>query len=258
VDELSNEPAIKDRVTLEMADGPRTVVDRATIANVTTEEIWVVVGKAAGERLGTGSPVRIVVVRPQAGSLAADTLVRRQVGSSGRLVALRRPDNWASHSRRANGRARLAIPVYLRPDAEGSVVPARTINLSVGGFHCVTDLPVSVGRQFDVSLMLTPTAFDCRAQVVRLSDDPEDPSGRQLLVAFRFVDLTAAEEALVAEALVALDDETDPTAVPASWHSGGAMAGVPGGDSGAARGSSRKAAGAADQPAVDGQPDSSG
>jgi hypothetical protein len=221
VDELSNEPSIRDRVTLEITDGPRTVVDRAMIANVTTDEIWVVVGKATAERLGTGSTVRIVVVRPEVGSLAAETSVRRQIGSSGRLVALRRPDNWASHSRRANGRARLAIPAYLRPHAEGSVVPARTTNLSVGGFHCVTDLPVSVGHQFDVSLMLTPTsALDCRAQVVRLSDDPEDPSRGQLLVAFRFVDLTTAEEALVAEALAALDDETDATAVPASWHSG--------------------------------------
>ena len=220
MDELPDEPAIRDRVTLEIGDGPRTVVDRATIANVTTEEIWVVVGKSAGDRLGAGSAVRIVVVRPHDGSLAAETSVRRQIGRSGRLVALRRPDNWASHSRRANGRARLAIPVYLRHDAEDSVVSARTTNLSVGGFHCVTDLPVSVGRQLNVSLMLTPTSsFDCRAQVVRLGDDPEDPSGRQLLVAFRFVDLTAAEEALVAEALAALDDETDATAVPASWHS---------------------------------------
>jgi hypothetical protein len=121
----------------------------------------------------------------------------------------------------------------------------------VGGFQCVTDLPVSVGRQLDVSLMLTPTSsFDCRAQVVRLGDDPEDPSGRQLLVAFRFVDLTAAEEALVAEALAALDDETDATAVPASWRSAGLAAG-------AADGRSRNGAGAADQPA-EGQPDSSG
>ena len=57
VDELSNEPSIRDRVTLEITDGPRTVVDRAMIANVTTDEIWVVVGKATAERLGTGSTV---------------------------------------------------------------------------------------------------------------------------------------------------------------------------------------------------------
>lgn len=227
MDESSNEPEVKDTVTLETCDGPRTVVDQATIANVTAEEIWVVVGKAAGERLVAGTEARIVLVRSQDTAVAADTSVRRQVGNSGRLVALRRPDGWLSHSRRSNGRARLAIPAYLHPDAEGSVVPARTTNLSVGGFHCVTALPISVGRQLDVSLMLTPTSsFDCRAQVVRLNDDPDDPSRHQLQVAFRFVDLSAAEEALVAEALAALDDETDATAGPAAWHTAWHTAGA--------------------------------
>jgi hypothetical protein len=40
------------------------------------------------------------------------------------------------------------------------------------------------------------------------------------MAAFRFVDLTAADEARVAEALAALGDETDATAVPVAWHSG--------------------------------------
>ena len=229
MDEFSNEPAVRDRVTLETKAGPQTLVDRATIANLTTEEVWVVFGKAVGEHLATGSEVRIVLARPLRGSLAADTTVRRLVGDSGRIVALWRPQSWASNSRRANSRVRLAIPAYLRPDDEGTVVPARTTNISVGGFHCVTDLPISVGHKMAVSLMLTPTsALDCRAQVVRLNDDPDDPSHRQLVVAFRFVDLSAAEEALVAEALVALSDETDASAVPVAWHSDGGQGGVAG------------------------------
>jgi len=220
VDQLSDELEIRDRVTLETCVEPRAVLDRATVANITAEEVWVVVGLAAAERLVPGAEVRMVLVKQQGSTLTADTSVRRQVGNSGRLVALRRPDGWESRSRRANGRARLAIPAYLRPNAEGSVVPARTTNLSVGGFHCVTDLPISVGRQLDVSLMLTPTSpFECRAQVVRLNDDPDEPSRHQLQVAFRFVDLTAADEALVAEALAALDEETDATAGPAAWNS---------------------------------------
>ena len=89
--------------------------------------------------------------------------------------------------------------------------------------------------------MFTPTStFDCRAQVVRLEDDPDDPSRRQLLVAFRFVDLTVAQEALVAEALVALSNETDASAVPVAWRS------------------TEAAASGASQSAVDGEPDPSG
>jgi hypothetical protein len=87
----------------------------------------------------------------------------------------------------------------------------------------VTSLPISVGHQLEVSLMLTPTdLFRCRAQVVRLSDDPEDPTGRQLLVAFRFVDLDPIGEVRIAEALAALNEETDPAAVSAAWHGTGA------------------------------------
>jgi hypothetical protein len=229
VDESSSEPAVKDRVSLEILSGERKLVHKGTIANLTTEEVWVVVSQAAAESLVSGSEVRIVLIRSGDRRLAADTSVRRLVGGSGRMAALRRPETWVSDSRRANSRARLAIPAYLRPDGDGMVVPARTTNISVGGFHCVTALPISVGHQLAVSLMLTPTSsFDCRAQVVRLNDDPDDPAHRQVVVAFRFVDLTASDEARVAEALVALDDETDSTAVPVAWHGDGGHRGLAG------------------------------
>jgi hypothetical protein len=151
LDESSNEPAIRDRVTLETQDRPRTLVHRATIANLTTEEVWVVVGPDVGHDLVSGSPVRIVVIRSGDRGLAADTSVRRFVGGSGRIAALVRPEAWVSHSRRAGSR---------------------------------------------------------------------DPWRRQLVVAFRFVDLTADDEARVAEALAALRDETDATAVPTAWRGG--------------------------------------
>jgi hypothetical protein len=137
------------------------------------------------------------------------------------MIALNRPDVWVSHSRRLHSRVRLAIPAYLREEADGTVASARTTNLSVGGFHCITSLPISVGRQLSVSLMLTPTtALDCQAQVVRLDEDPDDPDHRRLVAAFRFVDLTPADEARVAEALIALSEETDATAVPVAWRNG--------------------------------------
>lgn len=221
--EFADGPAINDRVALETFDDGRRVVHRATVANLTREEIWVAVGEAAAGLLVVGRSVRVILNRPEGGSRTAETAVRRSVGGSGRLLALRRPETWATHSRRAHGRVRLAIPAYLQPDDAGTVVAARTTNISVGGFNCVADLPVSVGHQMTVALMLTPTSkFECRAQVVRLDEDPEDPMGRQLVLSFRFVDLGEADEALIAEALAALSDETDPTAVPAAWRTGGA------------------------------------
>lgn len=220
MDRFSSEPAIGDRVNLETPDGSDTLVCRARIANLTTDEIWVVADKTGGELPVVGSRIRIILIRTGGRSLAAETSVRRPIDGAARMVALSRPETWLTNSRRANSRVRLALPAYLRQDADGTVVPARTTNISVGGFHCVTDLPTEVGRQMSVELMFTPTStFECRAQVVRLADDPDDPSHRRLVVAFRFVDLTPQDEARVAEALVALDDETDADAVPAAWRS---------------------------------------
>jgi hypothetical protein len=220
VDEFANEPAIKDRVTLETQAGPGMVFDEATIANVTTDEVWVVVAEHATERLGPGCAVRIVTIGPNDQGYAAETSVRRVVSSKRRLIALGRPEAWVV-TRRATGRVHLALPAYLRPDTDGTVASARTTNVSVGGFHCITDLSVSVGDQVAVSLMFTPTEpFDCRAQVVRLTEDATDPSHRRLVAALRFVDLTVADEARVAEALAALSTETDPTAIPVAWRSG--------------------------------------
>jgi hypothetical protein len=227
MDEFSNEPEIKERVMLETQSGTRTVVHLGTIANLTPSEVWVAVGSVAAADLTVGCDVRVVLNRPLAAGLTAETSVVRLFGPSGRMLALRRPQTWVSRSRRTNGRVGLAIPAYLRPD--GWVVPARTTNISVGGFHCVTDHPVEVGFQMAVSLMLTPTStFECRAQVIRLTDDPDDPSHRQLVVAFRFLDLSVDDQALIADALAALDDDTDPTAVPDAWQTGrghGSLAG---------------------------------
>lgn len=220
MDELPDEPAIKDRVALETQSGPWTLVHKATIANLTPEEMWVAVGKAAGESLAPESQVRVILTQSSDRSLTAETSVRRMVGSSGRMAALWRPRVWVARSRRVNDRVKLAIPAYLLPDTNGTVVPARTTNIGVGGFQCVTDLPMAVGLELAASLMLSPTMpLECRAQVVRLSDDPDDPLRRQLVVAFRFVNLSPDDEARVAEALIALSDETDPTAVPSAWRS---------------------------------------
>jgi hypothetical protein len=217
--EFSNEPEVKERVTLETAVGASTVVQKATIANITPSEVWVAVGDNAAAFLVEGAAVRVILTRPLAGGITAETSVERIVGGSGRMIALRRPETWVSGSRRGNGRVGLAIPAYVHISGD-SVVSARTTNLSVGGFHCVTDLSISVGHQMPVSLMFTPTeSFDCLAQVVRLSDDPDDPWHRRLIVAFRFLNLSADDEVRIAEALAALGGETDAGEVPAAWHS---------------------------------------
>ncbi len=218
----SDEPAILDRVVIETLSGAKWLPHSATIANLTPREVWLGLQEPLGELVDPDRRVRIVI--PQSGdrSLTAETTVRRHIGSDDLVIVLARPDGWGAPSRRANGRVGLAIPAYLHPDDDTQLVPARTTNIGVGGFHCLLAIPIAVGHKLPVTLMLTPLdPFECHAQVVRLDDDPDDPSGRQVVVAFRFVDLTEEGEATLAEALIALGNEVDQGAIPKAWHSPG-------------------------------------
>ena len=215
----SNEPSILDKVALETRVGAEWVSHAATIANMTATEVWLGVRDAMRGLVAPGDTARIVLDLPDGGALVSDTAVLRLLGSSARVVALVRPESWTFPSRRGNGRVNLAIPAYLTsPDS--AVASARTTNIGIGGFHCVANLAVAVGLRLSVSLALTPVdSFECTAQVVRLEDLPDDPTGRRCLVAFRFVDLTEEQEATIAAALLALADETDAAAAPKAWRS---------------------------------------
>jgi hypothetical protein len=219
----SNEPAILDRVTLETLSGAEWLPHHATIANLTPREVWLGLDEQLGELVEPLRKVRIAT--PQSAELGppAETVVERHIGTDGRVIVLVRPDSWGIPSRRANSRVNLAIPAYLRPGDDLAPVPARTTNIGVGGFHCLSDIPIAVGHTLPVTLMLTPLdPFDCQAQVVRLDDNPDDPSGRHMVVAFRFLDLTEQDEATIAEALIALADDLESEAVPQAWRSAAA------------------------------------
>jgi hypothetical protein len=114
----------------------------------------------------------------------------------------------------------VAIPASLRLDGGAPPLSARTTNVGVGGFFCVAGGPVAAGSQFPVSLWLSPAeSFDCLAEVVRVEDDPDDATGRQAVLAFRFLDLTLDDQARLASALVALADDVDENDVPLAWRS---------------------------------------
>ena len=221
-----NEPSILDKVALETRSGNEWRSRPATIANLTAAEVWLGVQDPMGGLVAPDDVAHIVLELPDGGSLVSETVVLRLIGADGRVVALARPESWRFPSRRANSRVSLAIPAYLRPP-DSAVVAARTTNIGVGGFHCVAEIPVAVGHRMPVSLRLTPvSSFDCMAQVVRLEDYPDDPTGRQCLIAFRFLDLADDQEATIAAALVALADETDAAAAPRAWHSDSTAGGV--------------------------------
>jgi hypothetical protein len=197
-------PAIRDRARLEAQIGADPIRIDATIANVTPEEVWVGVDALHSAHLARLSVVRIFLVRFDQDEAWADTTLRRMVGTGGRVAALSRPSEWFSDERRVHSRVDLRLPSYIQSAGAMPSGSGWTTNLSVGGFHCITNMPLEVGMRYGISLALSPlTRLSCDAQVVRIVEDPEDPQGN-LLVAFSFLELTEAEEEQLAEALAAL------------------------------------------------------
>ena len=217
--EFAGEPTVPNRVTLETLSGEEWQPHAANIANLTRHEVWVGVETNLGELLHPERRVRLVLRRPDGGTQTAETIVLWHIGLDGRVVVLMRPTIWNPPSRRAHSRARLAIPIVLKPDGDASEVTARTTNISVGGIYCLADVGVPEGQALGISVRLTPAdSFDCRAEVVRLEPDALDPTGRQMVIALKFLDLTENDQARLATGLAALADDVDENYVPLAWR----------------------------------------
>jgi hypothetical protein len=203
---------------LETLSGEEWQPHTATIANLTRHEVWIGIDEPLGELLHPERRVRLVLGRAGGGTQRAETIVLWHIGSDGRVVALMRPNLWDPPSRRAHSRARLAIPIDLYPKPDVPSVPARTTNVGVGGVYCLSDVSVPVGHKLPVSLWLSPAEpFECKAEVVRVDQDTEDESGRQVVIALQFLDLTENDQARLASSLAALADDVDDDHVPRVW-----------------------------------------
>jgi hypothetical protein len=202
------ELAIRDRITLVAAIGLGHIAMAGIVANFTANEVWLCVSTDSAAQLPEVGKVRLLLARPSGEHVTADSAVIRIAGADGRIVVLTKPESWTADKRRGHGRIPIALPAYLRRDGSDGPVAARTTNVSVGSFQCLTGLPVELGERVAATLMLSPASpFECLAQVVRLENDPADPSGTKVLVAFRFLDLTDREQAQIAAAVAALDED---------------------------------------------------
>jgi len=219
VTQYAEEPTIANRVSLETRSGEEWLPHKAMIADLTRHEVWVGVDEHLGELLDPGRPVRLVLRRPDGVNQTGETIVLWHIGRNGQVVVLMRPTMWDPPSKRAHSRAWLAIPAYLRPVEDAPPVSAQTTNVGVGGFHCLSDVSLEVGQKVSVSLRLSPVeSFDCKAEVVRLDANPDDPTGRQSVLAFHFVDLPEDEQAALATSLTALAEDVDENFVPRVWR----------------------------------------
>jgi hypothetical protein len=219
VSEFAVETSIPNRVMLETLSGGDWQPHKAMIANLTRNEVWIRIEESLGELLYPESKVRLVLRHPNGGVQTAESMVLWHIGLEGLVVVLMRPTIWDPPSRRAHSRTRLTIPIYLHSDGDAPPVPAMTTNLGVGGVHCLAEAPVPEGHQLRVSLQLTPgRSFDCQGEVVRVESNTDDSSGRQVVLALRFVDMSQNDQAELASALAEIADDVDEDSVPRAWR----------------------------------------
>jgi len=215
----AQEPSIPNRVSLETLSGEEWQAHPAVIANLTHHEVWIGIEEPLGELLLPERPVRLVLCHPDGRTQTAESMVLWHIGEDGKLVALMRPTIWDPPSRRAHSRTRLALPVYLSTAEDAPPVPALTTNVGVGGIYCLAEASVEVGSTLPVSLRLTPAeSFDCHAEVVRVDENTDDPTGKQVVIALKFLELSQDDQGRLASAFAALADDVDDDCVPRVWR----------------------------------------
>ena len=218
--EYAHEPSIPNRVSLEILCGEEWQAHPAVIANLTHHEVWIGIEEPLGDSLLPERPVRLVLRRSDGGTQTAESMVLWHIGEDGKLVALMRPTLWDPPSRRAHSRTRLALPVYLGPTEDVPPVPAITTNVGVGGIYCISECSVAVGSALPVSLRLTPVeSFDCHAEVLRADENTDDPTGKQVVIALKFLELSQDDQGRLATAFATLADDVDDDCVPRVWRS---------------------------------------
>jgi hypothetical protein len=221
VDAYDNEPTIETELRLEMITDDGWQSHRASIADLTRNELWLALDGRLAEPLDPGRSVRLVLNHPKRPTQVAETVVLWHIGRTGNVVVLKRPRLWDSPSRRDHRRVNLSVPVYLKADENSDPMPTTSSNIGVGGLFCSAAMDLRIGQRLDVAVQLMPDrAFECQAEVARLDGDPDDTLALNLMVGLQFLDLTTDEQVSLAEDIARLAADVDANFVPRLWRPG--------------------------------------
>ena len=221
MDQYAFELTDDSRLTVEVLTDSGPEAHAASIADLTRQELWVVLDEWVAEPLDPGRTVRLALSHPDAPTQIADTIVLWHLGKTGKVVVLKRPGFWDPPSRRDHMRVKLAVPVYLKADDGSGPVPTTSVNIGVGGMFCVAAMDLRIAQRIDVAIHLTPDqTFECEAEVARLDEDPNDPVGLQLMVGLQFLDLTPREQAHLSAIISDLVQDVGANFVPKCWQPG--------------------------------------
>jgi PilZ domain len=212
-DSFENELAIQDRVLVEAQIDGRSVPFRTVIVRICPTELWLGVA-SSDRRLDTMAPnqgIKLTIARDGAALLARSDFIRPLGDSRSRVFAVARPAVLERVQRRGYVRYPIDLPVLFRHvdpttwEPLGRVATTVTRNLSPGGLLFVSDIPVDVGDDLDLTMPLSGGDRLSMSGVVRrlgrgadwgANDDALGPNGRrsQTEVAVAFTRITSLDQ----------------------------------------------------------------
>lgn len=163
IDISDNGLLLQDHTLVEAEIAGRPASFRAVIVRVCESELWL--GLASPDRrleaMRPNQRIRLTVARDGAALLGRSCFLRPLGGTRSRVFAIVRPVALERAQRRGYVRYPIDLPIRFRhidPDTwepRGKVATTVTKNLSPGGLLFVSDVPVSVGDDLDLTLPLS-------------------------------------------------------------------------------------------------------
>ncbi len=225
--------SIHDEVVVETEILGEPLVIPGFVTNVVGTELWLA-SRLPEPRLAAlmaGQPIHLAFDR---GSLICESFFLRRLGGTrlgtekSRVFAVTRPNGVETVQRRAHVRIDLERTVRIRSMASidiDKIGTGRTTNIGAGGVQFITDMPLTLGEQLRVALVLTARDIVIASgTIVRIEDGDrptDDPTGAarkapsHSKVAVRFDKISEADQERIAYHILQAHRQRRATALPA-------------------------------------------
>jgi c-di-GMP-binding flagellar brake protein YcgR len=182
--------SIRDEVTVETEIDGAFVNLSSFVTNVLADEIWLAL-RLPDPRLATltdGQAIHLSFDR--AGVLIVESVFLRRLGShaklgmeKSRVFAVRRPRGLDNAQRRAHVRVDLERMVRIRSLAAAGrerMGTGKTMNIGAGGVQFSTEMPLGLGEQLRLALVLTSRDIVVAGGPIVRIDDHVEPGAHQV------------------------------------------------------------------------------
>ncbi len=217
-------------VETELDGGPFSVT--AFVTNVVGDELWLASRLPEPRLAELVGGQWVYLAFGQGGALIVESVFLRRLGGSKfgsencRVFAVRRPQGVDTVQRRAHVRIDLERTVRIRSLGSlevDKIGTARTINIGAGGILFTTEMPLILGEQLRIALVLTSRDIVIAGGTIVRIEDGEGPGGVASTagyhvsvskVAVRFDKITGADQERITYHILSAQRERQATPLP--------------------------------------------